>query len=231
MTRLPTMPKPLPGYCAPTVRRALFASALVLALAGCSILGGKPKDPITVYAPDARVQAEASWPTVAWQLALTPPTAARAYDSLRIAVRPTPSELEVYKGANWAQTPGHMIEDTLLRALEDSGHIPAVARQGSGITADYKLVLDVRRFESDYAGRAVPAATIEVNAKLLHVLDQQIVLSQTFLKTQAAASTAVPDVVDAFDRALTELSRDLCGWVLIEGDRHQRSAHPDRSRR
>jgi len=231
MTRLPTMPNPLARYSTPLARLVLIAGVLALSLAGCSILGGKPKDPITVYAPDPRVQADAAWPTVAWQLTLTPTTTARAYDSVRIAVRPAPSELEVYKGANWAKPPSHMLEDAVLSALEDSGHIRAVARQGSGITADYKLVMDLRRFESDYAGQAVPAAAIEVNAKLLHVLDQQVVLSQTFVKTQAAASAAVPDVINAFDRALTDISRDLSGWVLIEGDRHQRSAHPKTSKR
>lgn len=213
------------------LRRAARASRLtigitaLLLLAGCSVLGSKPKDPITVYAPDPRVQADPSWPVVQWQLALTTPTAARIHDSARIAVRPSPLQLEVYKGASWAKRPGDMLEDAVMRALEDSGRLPAVARQGSGISADYKLVLDLRRFESDYAGQAVPAATIEVNAKLLHAQDQQVVMSHTFLQAQPAASTAVPDVVDAFERALALVSRDISGWVLIEGDRHERGAH------
>src|SRR3546814_8916152 len=88
-------------------------------------------------------------------------------DSLRIAVRPTPGEIQVYKGANWSKPPTQMLEDAVLRALEDSGRIGAVARQGSGINGNYKLVMDVRRFEADYAGAAIPSATIEVNAKLL----------------------------------------------------------------
>jgi cholesterol transport system auxiliary component len=205
-------------------RAHLASCAVLLLLAGCSILGGK-KDPITVYAPDPRVQADPSWPSVSWQLGVVSPTASRVHDSLRIAVRPTPAELEVYKGANWAKRPGEMLEDAVLRALEDSGRIPAVARQGSGISADYKLVLDLRRFEADYAGQAVPAATIEVNVKLLHSLDQQVVLSQTFLQAQPASSAAVPDVVDAFERALTDLSRDITGWVLTQGARHEHGAH------
>lgn len=222
MTTMPTLPN-APSTLSTSVR--LAACAILVLLSGCALLGGKPRDPITVYAPDPRVLADPSWPTVPWQLSMTTPTASRMDDSLRIAVRPTPTEMEVYKGANWAKRPGEMLEDAVLRALEDSGRIPAVARQGSGIAADYKLVLDIRRFESDYAGQAVPAATIEVNAKLLHAQDQQVVRSQTFLHTQAASSTAVPDVVDAFERALTDVSRDITGWVLTQGDRHERGAH------
>jgi cholesterol transport system auxiliary component len=202
----------------------LMAFLIGASLAGCSILGGgAPRDRATIYAPDPRIAADPAWPTVQWQLAIAPATAARMIDSLRIAVRPTPGELQVYKGANWARTPTDMLEDALLRGLEDSGKIRAVARQGSGIAADFKLVLDLRRFEADYAGGAVPAATIEVNAKLLHSADQQIVASRTFLSRQPAASAAVPEVAAAFDPALGDIARQLAAWTLETGEAHHRA--------
>ena len=173
--------------------RLLLATAL-LAGAGCaSLLGGGDKSP-TVYAPVARTQANAAWPAVPWQLVVATTSAAPIIDSQRIAVRPSPAELQVYKGANWARRPTDMLEDVLLRTLEESGKVRAVARAGSGINADYRLVLDLRRFESDYAGAAVPSATIEVNAKLLHAQDERVVASRTFLQSQPAAGTEVAQV-------------------------------------
>lgn len=222
MTPMPTLPSATPNVSA---AMRLAACAILVLLSGCALLGGRPKEPVTVYAPDPRVQTDPSWPTVPWQLSMTTPSASRMDDGLRITVRPTPNEVQVYKGASWAKRPSEMLEDAVLRALEDSGKISAVARQGSGISSDYKLVLDIRRFESDYAGQAAPAATIEVNAKLLHGQDPQVVLSHTFLQAQPAASAAVSDVVVAFERALADVSRDIGGWVLTEGDRHQRGAH------
>jgi cholesterol transport system auxiliary component len=114
----------------------------------------------------------------------------------------------------------------VLRALEDSGKLPAVARQGTGFAADYRLALDVRRFEADYAGGALPAATIEVNAKLVHAVDQGIVASRTFLHAEPSAGTGVAQVVEAFSRALTVVGRDLSGWILVTGEAHERTAHP-----
>jgi cholesterol transport system auxiliary component len=219
---MPILPNATPNRSA---AMRLAACALLVLLSGCSLLGGKPKEAITVFSLDPRVAAEASWPTVPWQLALNTPTASRMDDSVRITVRPSPHEVQVYKGASWSKRPSEMLGDAVLRALEDSGKIAAVARQGSGIGSDYKLLLDIRRFESDYAGQAVPAATIEVNAKLLHGQDPQVVLSRTFLQAQPAAGVAVADVVAAFEHALTEVSRDIGGWALIEGDRHERGAH------
>ena len=206
--------------------RALVAVALLTTLTGCGLLGGGKRDRITIYSPDPRVQADPSWPTVDWQLSLTSPEAARMIDSLRIAVRPSPAELQVYKGANWAKRPSDMLQDTLLRALEDSGKIPAVARQGSGISADYKLVLDLRRFEADYPQPGgLPAATIEVNAKLLHAQDQKVVAARTFLEAEPASSAAIPDVVAAFDRGLSTLGGDMAGWILTTGQQHEAGAH------
>ena len=209
---------------------ALRWSTLLAAtlLAGCSLLGGGGKERATIYAPDPRVEATAGWPSVDWQLSLSRATASQMNDSLRIAVRPAPNELQVYKGAAWAKTPSDMLEDAVLRALEDSDRIPAVARQGSGISADYKLVLDLRRFESDYTsgtGGSVPAATIEVNAKLLHAPDQEVVAARTFLQAVPAASVGVGDVVTAFESGLGAVAGDVAGWVLTSGNAHA-AEHP-----
>ncbi|MFC6841314.1 ABC-type transport auxiliary lipoprotein family protein [Xanthomonas theicola] len=197
--------------------RALLIAVPALLLASCSALTGSGKDPVTIYAPDVRVAPDPSWPQVAWQLAITKPSAARVVDSPRIAVRPSPDELQVYSGVSWAQPATDMLEDTLLRAFEDSGRIPGVARLGTGIRADYKLVLDLRRFESDYAGREVPSATIELNAKLLYTPDQRVVASRTFLAAQPAAGTAQAQVADAFGQALAQLTGDVVGWTLQQG--------------
>lgn len=207
--------------------RLLLLLLATATLSGCALLGagGSSRERSTIYAPDPRIAADPSWPAVRWQLSISPATAARMSDSLRVSVRPTPGELQVYKGASWAKTPTDMVEDAVLRGLEDSGKIPAVARAGSGIAADYKLVMDLRRFEADYAGAATPSATIEVNAKLLHSIDQQVVASRTFIARHPAAGTAVPEVAAAFDPALSRIASEMAGWILQTGETHER-VHP-----
>lgn len=221
-----TGPRLRPSGRGVAMLRGAAAGALLLALAGCSLLGGGNRDLATIYAPDPKVTIAPSAPAVDWQLVLTPPQAARMVDSLRIAVRPTPGEVQVYREASWAKPPPAMIEDTLLRALEDSGRISGVARQGTGISPDYKLALELRRFESDYGGGPSPAATIEFNAKLIHVRDQLVVASRTFSHAEPAGGTAIPLVADAFSRGMEGLVGELGLWILTEGDAYQRRAHP-----
>lgn len=207
--------------CVRAIRWTAVAATILL-LVGCTPLLGNSKHPTTIYAPAARVQPSSDWPSVRWQLSLGRAYGSRNGDSLRISVRPTPNEVQVYKGAQWAKAPGDMLEDTVLHALEDSGRIAVVARQGSGVGSDYRLLMDVRRFESDYAGATAPTATIEVTAKLLHVKDQQLAGSRTFLQSQTASTTAVPDVVAAFEQALVAISGDLAGWTLSTGEAYER---------
>ena len=198
---------------------------MLMLLGGCSVLSTGSREPVTIFAPDVHVQADPSWPQVGWQLTLAKPTAARLVDSPRINVRPTPGELQVYQGASWAQPATDMIEGTVLRAFEDSGRITGVGRSSDGIRADYRLLLDLRRFESDYAGGATPNATIELNVKLLHTAGQDVVASRTFVQSVPASSTAVADVVDAFNRGLGQVAHDVAGWTLVSGDQHQRTGH------
>ena len=200
-----------------TLPRLLLAASLATLLGGCSILGSGDKNPVTLYSPAVQVKVDPSWPQADWQLVLAKPSAARMVDSPRINVRPTPSQMEIYKGASWAQPATDMIEDTLLRGFEDSGRIRGVARSSAGIRADYKLSTDVRRFESDYQGQATPTVVIEVNAKLIHVADQRVVADRTFRQAQPVGSTDVPAVTAAFERGLQQMAQDLVGWTLLSG--------------
>jgi len=216
----------------PTLTRILLPAAMLALLGGCSLLGSNERSAVTIYSPIVRIQAAPSWPQVDWQLVLVKPSAARVVDSPRINVRPSPSELEVYKGVSWAQPATDMLDDALLRGFEDSGRIQGVARATTGIRADYKLALDVRRFEADYRGQATPTALIEVNAKLIHVVDQRVVADRTFRQEQPVPSTATADVARAFEQGLQATTSEVVGWTLVSGqaDYQQAQVTPTRLR-
>ena len=205
-------------------QRFLLALTFALALAGCSILGSEQRDPVTIYAPDVRVPARADWPNVAWSLVIAKPTAARVIDSPRISVRPMPGELQVYRGVSWALPATDMLQDAVQRTLEDSGRIPAVASADAGILGDYRLVMDLRRFEADYAGGAQPEAVVEVNAKLVNNRDQRVVASRTFLQQRPAGGIDVAQMATAFEQALEAATADIVGWVLVSGNGDPKAA-------
>lgn len=199
----------------------LLAVALSATLAGCSIL--PEKQPIALYAPQPHVEADASWPRVEWQLLIPRPYADATLDSERILVRPQPGELQVYKGAAWTQAAPDLIHDALLRAFADSGRLPGVARRGEGINAQYELLLDLRRFESDYAGGATPTVRIELGARLVHNAENRVVANRAIVANVPADGTSVEAIARAFERGLGETTAEAIGWTLSEGERDRTS--------
>ena len=193
--------------------RGLGVALACLVVSGCALVGGE-KEPVTVFAPVPSVQADASWPTVDWQLAITRPHASGMLESRRIAVRPEPGELQVYKGAMWAGEPAEQLRDAVLRTLEDSGRIGAVAREESGIAADYRLEMDLRRYEADYGGAAVPSALIEVRARLVRSIGREVVAEKTFREAVPASGTDTAQVARAFGTALSNTAGRIAGWTL-----------------
>jgi cholesterol transport system auxiliary component len=93
------------------------------------------------------------------------------------------------------------------------------------------LLLEVREFRADYTGNAVPAARLDINAKLLYANDLSIVGSRNFQLTQPASDTEVASVVSAFGQALDRLAGQIAGWALTTGQAHEQAAHRPATRR
>lgn len=196
--------------------RALIASVLLLALTGCLSLGGDSK--VVVYSPQVKIEAKPEWPSVAWQLVINKPLASEALDSSGIAVRPAPGELQVYADAQWADTAPDMLQTVLVQGFEDSGKIASVGRQGAGLHGDFLLLLDMRQFESVYADPSrPPSAVIEMQAKLLAIPSSRVLAARTFRVSVPARDKEVPQVVDAFQGAMTDLVGQVVGWTLANG--------------
>lgn len=203
----------------PDMKRAsvLAAAAVMMAaLGGCALLGGS-REPATIYAPSMVPAPDPAWPALDWQLSISRPEASRIVGTTRMAVRPVPGELQVYKGALWAKAPDEQLQDALLGEFEASGKLRAVARQGSGMAADHRLELDLRRFDADYGGNAAPAATIEVGAMLLGTGNRDVIASRTFTRAVPASGTDPAQVSQAFGEALQAIAHDVAGWTLQSG--------------
>ncbi|MEQ1511781.1 MAG: ABC-type transport auxiliary lipoprotein family protein [Lysobacteraceae bacterium] len=195
-------------------------AALLLAAAWLTSCGILPKqETLALYRPEPTIAVDAAWPQAKWQLQIARPYADDTHDSARILVRPQPGELQVYKGAAWTQPAPDLVLDTLLRAFADSRRLAGVARRGEGVSAQYELLLDLRRFESDYDGNAMPSARIEIGARLVNNAGNRVVATRVFDVTTPADGTDVARINRAFAQGLSDTSTQLIGWTLSEGQR------------
>lgn len=213
------MTKPLPRLPSRTARLArrgapLLGALPLLALAGCLSIGGERTE-LTVYAPQVTIAADPAWPRLDHTLAIAEPNTSTALDSNRIAVRPTPAQLQVYAGAIWSDTAPALVQSALVEALGDSGRFRAVVRPVDGIASDLLLRLDLRQFEAVYAsGADAPTVVVGLQATLLDARGNRVLATRSFRIEEASAGKALPEVVDAFDAALEATAAALAPWLL-----------------
>jgi cholesterol transport system auxiliary component len=204
---------PIPLPTRRPLRALALAALLPLALAGC--LPGAPGDRTRIFAPQPAVAADPAWPQARFALAVPLPEASGALDGTRIVVRPSPSVVQVYPGAAWADPAPALVRAAVVHAFEDSGRLPAVARGGG---ADYALASELRAFEAVIGGDGLPVATLELRLFLVATREGRLVDGHRVRVEVVAADRGADAVAEAFRQALAEALPQVVGWTLDAGN-------------
>jgi cholesterol transport system auxiliary component len=203
------------------IREWRRAAAVVLAaglLAGCEgMLAGLGGPPPNLYTLTPKSTFEASVPTANWQLVVEEPIAAGGLDTDRIALRSSPTVLDYFARARWTERAPRMVQTLLVESFENSKHIVAVGRKAIGLRSDYNLKSELREFQAEYTGDGPPRVRVRLNVKLVQQPRRNIVASHNIEAVADANGTAMPDVIDAFDRALGKVLRQAVQWTLTAG--------------
>lgn len=194
------------------IRARLAAPLLLALLTACSILpkAETPRIYTLPAAPGGRPSAPAQ---TNWALRITAPNAPRALDNSRIAVVPESNTITVYGGARWADTSPHLFRERLADAFRDSGRVAAISTDDSNLAADYELGGGLSAFQTEYVG-GKPEVVIRYDAVLANTRRHQIVGSRRFEVHEPVDGKEVPQVVEAFGRAMNKVSADVVGWAL-----------------
>jgi cholesterol transport system auxiliary component len=200
---------------------AIFLSALAaVALGGCSTLFGS--EPPMLFDLSPKSTFDADLPRADWQLVVEEPTAPKAIDTDRIAIRPASLVIEYYPGVKWTDRAPALIQTLLVESFENSGKIVGVGRRAIGLIGDYILTSELREFEAMNDGSGVTRAAVRVVLKLVRQSSGYIVASSTQSETVDCASDSPADVVIAFDAALGKVLKRSVTWVLTEGAKDRR---------
>jgi len=187
---------------------------------GCSVGGcgsllplSAPEATLYNLTPQARFGEQL--PRVDWQLVVEEPLTHGGLDSNRIAVRPSPRQLQYFAGARWTERSPRMVQSLLLETFEDTGKIVAVGRQTIGLRSDYNLKSELRAFQAESFEEGKPLKVrIRLHVKLVRQPRQEIVAARTFHNVQVATGSKMSEVIAAFDNALGEVLREVVSWVL-----------------
>ncbi len=200
--------------------RRLSVFALVTALSGCAGLTSlnSAATPTDLYLLTPKSTFDPSLPRLRQQIVVAEPTATAAVSTDRIAVQPSPFEVEYLPRARWVDRAPLIIQALLIESYENSGRVDAVGRSAIGLSADYIIVTDVREFQArvpDGAPEDSPLqAQVRLNIKIVYTELDRIIASNSFERTVTTASDDTKDVVAAFDQALGSTMRNAVEWSI-----------------
>ena len=191
----------------------LFVLAAGLGLGGCFSLSGPPQ----LYDLSPKNTFDIDAPRADWQLVVEEPTTPNAINTDRLAIRPTPLQIEYFPEVKWTDRAPALVQTLLVESFENSGKIVGVGRRSIGLTGDYVLTSELREFEAraDAAGNVTVA--VRMVLKLVRQSSGSIIASTTESEISTAATSQPADVVQAFDDALGKVLKRTVGWVLREG--------------
>ncbi len=144
------------------------------------------------------------------QLAVADPTALLAYDSEKILSQNAAGQLEPLGNAKWSDTVPKLMQTKIVQSFENNGSLGEVNRPIEGVTPDYQLLMDVRRFQIVSAPE--PAAEAEITAKLAGG-DGHIVAARVFSAKEPISSKEEAEAARALNAAFGTIATNVVRWT------------------
>ena len=129
----------------------------------------------------------------------------------RIRYRTGSNEAGAYEYHRWAERPGLMVRDALVRAIRDSVKYRRVLESGSLANGDYLLRGKLDEF--DEVDRASIQTKISLHVELLDRKTNQNVWDHIAEREEPVNGKSVGDVVQSLDRNLQHVVSETAGAV------------------
>lgn len=197
-----------------SIRTAVFGLG-VAALAGCSGLSSiqSASKPLNTFELTPLPAGTVPAPRGHRLLEVALPTATGALNNDRIAIKPTPLEIQSLPGARWVNEASEHVQLLLVRSLANSGRFGLVSASGAGPSPDYVLLTDLQAFQAELSEGGA-SVVIRTTMTLLRGSDGSVVTSRGFSTSAPVADTSAEQVTAAFDAAMTQHLTDVVGWLV-----------------
>ncbi len=211
-------------------KRAGAALALAMSMAGCAGLETitSVARPVELFALTPKSTFAPDLPRLRQQIVVSEPTAGAAVSSDRIAVQPSPLQVQYLPDARWVDRAPVFVQALLIESYENSGKVDAVGRSAVGLRADYLIVTELREFQArvqtNLAADAPLQVQVRLNMKVVDGFEDRIIASKSFEEFMETADDSPEAIAVAFDEALGDVMRDSVEWSVRQMFRHDGSS-------
>lgn len=200
------------GIVVPKRTHLAAPAALVvaaLALSGCVGKLFTSPPPVT-YDLTGIEQAPKARQMIRAQILVPEPSAIKILNSERMVVSKG-AVVAYYPNAQYPDTLPHLIQTRVVEAFEKSGTAKAVGKPGEGLSIDYQLLIDIRKFEFD-VGTGGRTAEIELAVRLMNDHNGKVVATQTFDASTPVAEDSAASAISGFNAGLDQVLGQIISW-------------------
>jgi phospholipid/cholesterol/gamma-HCH transport system substrate-binding protein len=144
------------------------------------------------------------------QLTVAEPTSLIVFESRKIPIRPSGDEDSTFANAELSDSIPKLVQARIIQTFENAGLLRAVARPTDNVTADYQLVIDIRKFQ--ILRREESIAEVAFAAKIVSA-QGRIIEARLFQAGVPAKTLTAPAAAAALDEAFGKCATDLVLWT------------------
>lgn len=193
---------------------AMPAIALLsILLAACTTMR-PPVESITLYTFAVQPLQPVAAPKLAAVVEVASPIAWPGFDTPGIVYVREPYELDYFAASRWADTPAHMLNPLIVRALEQTGVFRAVVRAHAGVPADFRLDTEIVRLVQDFDVRP-SRVEIALRARLTDLRARRVAASGEFDEIETASAENAAGGVVATNVALQRMLQRIAEWCVV----------------
>jgi cholesterol transport system auxiliary component len=193
------------------MRTGLLCAFAALSCAACStgsLFDSDAPVPTSYVIAPAPAGSLSGAPTTPVDLSIGRPDFAPGLDSDRIAVLKG-RQLDYYRGTRWGSRTVEVVQSMLVSSVNDQKLFRSVTAEQARVASDYMLDIEVRHFEADYAGGAIPEAHVGIIGRLIRITDRKLVATVHSDARVRSTEERMSAVAAAFESAAQKVSLDL----------------------
>jgi len=125
------------------------------------------------------------------------------------ALRPG-RRLDYFNHALWGSSAPRVLQAFLITSLQNQGRFKSVISDDTRVAAPYVVDTDLRDFQAEYVTEgAAPTVRVTIVALLMRVKDRALLKIMPVTATARAEDDRLGEVVEAFEKASTQVANSL----------------------
>jgi len=187
----------------------ITGALLLIFLAGCSTKM-TPLKTYTLQTPEVKTIYKKSYQNKT--IKVMQPLSLKEKMSDKMYFSYSPMQQGAYLNSKWSNNLGKLVQGTLMYTLQSSGMFKGVVSYDSTAQADYRLESTVFDFSHHVRGDASDAV-VSLQFNLVSTHTGKLIKSKRFSYREVTKTTDAEGYVQASNRAVERLSKDLLLWL------------------